>query len=347
MRVGSGSGSTEIGENDIGPASNVIRFITLFLCLVNSVIFVLDLHYIRLQALNIERNIFIWTSAATIISTYVFLIPREGLDFVIWEAGALAAFFAWLNLAVFLKLFSITGLYITMFLQISKTVLQVLFLLAFFFICAFALSLYILLGSVDGFSNPQVAYYTTFVSLLVANDYEGIVTLDIGGSLRFGVLVFIFMILLAILMPIVLANLLLGLALGDIEEIKQGAIILTTENKVVALALLEQHLPTKILKRLQKERLEQYPNRSGSWMTTTWRSFWAMVKTENAADDAGGIHEMIETSQEDLRDQKLDQLQQQIDKLTFDQARQLEAVKQLQETLTKFLETQGSKTLSN
>jgi len=270
MRVGSGSGSTEMGENDIGTASNVIRFITLFLCLVETVIFIHSVYCTRFQALNIKRNIFIWTSAATIISTYVFLIPREGLDFVIWEAGALAAFFAWLNLAVFLELFSITGLYITMFLQISKTVFQVLLLLAFFFICAFALSLYILLGSVDGFSNPQVAYYTMFISLLVANDYEGIVTLDMGGSLQFGVLVFIFMVLLAMMVPIVLANLLIGLALGDIEEIKQEAIILTTENKVVvALALTEQHLPTKILKRLQKERLKQYPNRSGSWLASS------------------------------------------------------------------------------
>ena len=208
IRVGSGSGSTEMGENDIGMASNIFRFITLFFCLVETVIFIHSVYYTKLQALNIKRNIFIWTSAATIISTYVFLIPREGLDFVIWEAGALAAFFAWFNLAVFLELFSITGLYIMMFLRISKTVFQVLLLLAFFFICAFALSFYILLGCVDGFSNPQLAYYTTFISLLVANDYEGIVTLDMGGSLRFGVLVFIFMVLLAIMVPIVLANLL-------------------------------------------------------------------------------------------------------------------------------------------
>ena len=102
-------------------------------------------------------------------------------------------------------------------------------------------------------------------------------------------------------------------------------------------------LPTKILKRLQKVKLKQYPN-SGSWMTTTWRFFWAKVKTDNVADENGGMHEMVKTSQEDLRDQKLDQLQQQIDKLSIDQARQLEAMNQLQETLSKFVETQGRAT---
>ena len=344
IRVGSGNGSTEMGENDIGTASNVIRFITLFLCLVNTVLCILDMSYYRLQLLDINRYIFTWTYAATIISTYVFLIPGGGLNFVIWEAGALAAFFAWFNLAIFLQLNSIFGLYIVMFLRISKTVIQVLLLLSFFFICGFALSFYILLGSVEGLSNLRVVYYATFLSLLVANDYEGIVALDMAGSLRFGALVFIFMVLLAILMPIVLVNLLIGLALDDIEQIKQEAIILTTENKVVTLAFIEDHmLPTKILKRLQKVKLKQYPN-SGSWMTTTWRFFWTMVKTDSVADNDGGMHEMVKTSQEDLRDQKLDQLQRQIDKLSIDQARQLEAMKQLQETLSKFVEMQGRAT---
>ena len=105
--TGSGNGSTEMGENDIGIASNVIRFITLFFCLVNTVLCILDLSYYRLQLLDIKRNIFTWTYAATIICTYVFLIPGGGLNFVIWEAGALAALFAWFNLAIFLQLNSI------------------------------------------------------------------------------------------------------------------------------------------------------------------------------------------------------------------------------------------------
>ena len=267
------------------------------------------------------------------------------MDFVIWEAGALAVFFAWLDLVIIVQLFSILGLYVAMFLQITENIFKVLLLLCLFLIFAFGFALYILLGTVDGlsFANPGTSFYTTFISLLVANDYEQFVGLGNAGSLRFQVLVFLFLVILAIIMPIVFINLLIGLAVGDIEQIKQDAILHNTENKVTALAYVDQLFPTKLLKHCERAKFKRYPSAPVSWMAVAWHFFWANLKTETATDN-DEIQE--KTSLQDPQDRKFEQLQQQMDKIAADQAKQLEAVRQLQETLTKFLEAQESPRLA-
>ena len=346
--IGSGNGSTEVGQNNIGTASNVIRFITLFICLVHTVISIVDLYYLRLKVVHLDKNHFTWIHVATIICTYVFLIPGGGLDFVIWEAGALAVFFAWLNLAIFLQLFSILGLYVAMFLQITQNIFKVLLVLCLFLIFAFGFALYILLGTVDGlsFANPGASFYTTFISLLVANDYEQFVGLGNAGSLRFQFFVFVFLVILAIIMPIVFINLLIGLAVGDIEQIKQEAILHNTENRVTALAYIDRLFPAKLLKHCERAKLKRYPNAPISWMAVAWHFFWANLKTETATDDDEIQEKTSPQDPQDPQDRKFEQLQQQIDKIAADQAKQLEAVRQLQDTLTKFLEAQESPRLA-
>ena len=344
--VGSGNGSTDVRQNNIGTASNVIRFITLLICLIHTFMVFLDIYLVRLP---ICKKLFFWMRVATIICTYVFLIPGGGLDFVIWEAGALAVFFAWILLAIFLQ-FSILGIYVIMFQQIITNVLRVL-LMCLFLIFSFVFSFYILLGTVDGlpFSDPGASFYTAFISLLVANDYEQFIGLGNAGSLRFRVFVFLFLVLLAITMPIVFINLLIGLAVGDIEDIKRKAIFYTTEDKVLTLTDIEKMIPAKLLKRFERAKFKRYPNAPASWMAVAWHFFWTiLLKTETATND-DEIQE--KTSPQDPQDQKFERLQQQIDKIAADQAwqinkivveqaRQLEAITQLQETLTKVLEAQ-------
>ena len=153
--------------------------------------------------------------------------------------------------------------------------------------------------------------------------------------------------MLAIIMPIVFINLLIGLAVGDIEQIKRKAIFYTTEDKVNILVYIEQLIPAKLLKRFERAKFKRYPNAPVSWMAVAWHLFWAMFKTETATDDEG----TQEKTSQDLQDRKFEQLQQQIDKIAADQARQtdkivvdqakqLEAIAQLQETLIKVLEAQ-------
>ena len=237
-----------------------------------------------------------------------------------------------------------------MFQQITTNVLRVL-LLCVFLIFSFAFSFYILLGTVDGlpFSDPGASFYTAFISLLVANDYEQFIGLGNAGSLRFRVFVFLFLVLLAIIMPIVFINLLIGLAVGDIEHIKRKAIFYSTEDKVLTLMDIEKVIPAKLLKRFERAKFKQYPNAPVSWMTVAWHFFWTiLLKTETAANN-DEIQE--KTSQQGSQDQKFERLQQQIDKIAADQAwqinkmvveqgKQLEAIIQLQETLNKVLETQ-------
>ena len=127
-----------------------------------------------------------------IVSTFVFLIPTEP----IWEAVAIASFFAWFKVILHLHLFDFFGIYVAMFLTITRTVFRVL-LMAFLLIAAFALSLYILARTVPEFSTAGYSLFTTFSYMLGGDPYELLIDQTQAGNLQYSVLTFMTVITLA------------------------------------------------------------------------------------------------------------------------------------------------------
>ncbi len=84
------------------------------------------------------------------------------------------------------------------------------------------------------------------------------------GELRFFALTFFFLTLATIIMPIVVINLLIGLAVGDIARVQREAVLSQRSIEVRALRALDQRLPEAMWKRLSLERHREYPNRSYS-----------------------------------------------------------------------------------
>lgn len=70
--------------------------------------------------------------------------------------------------------------------------------------------------------------------------------------------------LFMILMPILLMNLLIGLAVGDIESVRRNAQLKRLAMQVVLHSKLEQKLPQVWLERVDKMELIEYPNTNKS-----------------------------------------------------------------------------------
>lgn len=188
-------------------ASKVVRIITIVITALNMLHWLLTTVKIGIkESLNITRNTFILIDALAVISTMVYVLPWTSLGFeaVVWEAGALASLFTWFSLVLKLQLFDVFGVYITMILAITRTVFQVL-LICFFFIAAFSISLFILAGNLEIFSNIGYSLFTNFGQLLGEIDYAYYIENDVSGKLAFSTLTFMFVIALAITLTLTLS----------------------------------------------------------------------------------------------------------------------------------------------
>ena len=269
-------------------ASNVVRFLTIGFTTLN--LFHWLVTVIRLgfpEVLNFTRNVFILIDLLSVVFTYVFTIPWTGsLNIAVWEAGAVASFTTWFSLVLTIQLFDLFGVYITMILTITRTVFQVLLICAFFII-AFAMSLYILVGNTQEFSTIGYSLFSNFAHLLGEIDYVYFIEKDVEGHLFFSALTFLFVIIIAITMAIVIQNLLIGLAVGDIEKIKENAIGEKRAIEVGFYKRIDSIIPKKLFRRLDKGKYTSFPNNKVLGLRFIWRYFWRTVKGEdpNKGDD--------------------------------------------------------------
>ena len=88
-----------------------------------------------------------------IIFAFVFLSPCYCLPNWQWQVGAVAAFLSWMLLIIYFCNFPFTGIYITMFINISYIFWKMI-ILALLLVLAFTLSFYML------FHDPQAAVNT-------------------------------------------------------------------------------------------------------------------------------------------------------------------------------------------
>ena len=116
-----------------------------------------------------------------------------------------------------------------MIVDIFSTLLRVM-LVGLLFIVAFGLCMYILVGEKLFYGTPALSMYLIFAAFIGEFSYEHFIS-DFG-SLIFPILTFFFIILIALLLTIAVSNLLVGLAVGDIEGAQKNAIF-TQRNKEV------------------------------------------------------------------------------------------------------------------
>jgi transient receptor potential cation channel subfamily A protein 1 len=316
--------------------TNIVRFVTLAVTLLNLIQWLVVVLKIRLEALNFVRNTFVLVDGLAVAFTAIYLIPWSagGLHIAIWEAGAIASFFVWFSLILKVQLFDLFGVYVTMFITITRSVFQVL-VIFFLFICAFALSFYILAGNLHPFSTIGYSFFTNFAHLLGEIDYNQFIEASAEGILQFDTLTFFFVILLAILMSIVVMNLLIGIAVGDIEQIRQHAL---TEKRILEVKVftrLDSLMPGQLLQRFSPNFYIKYPNKRVSCIKYVWRFFWHTIKGQDPS--IGDTEDNESANFDDGQTTELSHLRQKVEELSEAQDKMIELVNQIHVMQQEFM----------
>ncbi|KAL0280245.1 UNVERIFIED_CONTAM: hypothetical protein PYX00_001595 [Menopon gallinae] len=209
--------------------------------------------------------------AAIIMIIPVFLESYSDLQF---SCAAITVFLSWFNLLLYLQRFDQVGIYVVMFLEILQTLIKVLLVFSILII-AFGLAFYILLsgGAHLSFSTVPMSLMRTFAMMLGEIDFLGTYVNPFFRhesisdmperelkSLPYPLPAFFILGLFMVLMPILLMNLLIGLAVGDIESVRRNAQLKRLAMQVVLHTELERKLPRCLLERVDKMELIEYPN---------------------------------------------------------------------------------------
>ncbi|XP_072178741.1 transient receptor potential cation channel subfamily A member 1-like [Diadema setosum] len=175
-----------------------------------------------------------------------------------WQCGAVAVFLAWINLILYIRRFSVLGIYVIMFTEILRTFIQFVLILVLVLV-AFALAFYTLLMNQEPFHRIEYSLAKTFVMMIGELDFGDIFhsqnylntenTPADGEEDYFLTAVFyqsityVIFTLFLVVMPILIMNLLIGLAVGDIQAIQEKAEFTRLEMQVEFVMEILETLP--------------------------------------------------------------------------------------------------------
>ena len=199
--------------------ATVIPWLTILLAAFQILKEIIQFGYYRWQYIKDWENIFEFGLYA---STFLFVLPfimcQVGKDpntallhDLKWQAGAICILFSWFNLLLHLKRFPYFGLYVVMFVEVMKTLFNVLFVF-FIMIVGFALSFYALLKEQTPFNKPGRAIVKTTVMMIGELEFDAIFVENYNNKkmLRYKEMSLIIFFVFVILMTIVVMNLLVS-----------------------------------------------------------------------------------------------------------------------------------------
>ncbi|XP_077126764.1 transient receptor potential cation channel subfamily A member 1 [Ranitomeya variabilis] len=182
-----------------------------------------------------------------------------------WQCAAMAVFTSWVNFLIYLQRFETCGIYIVMFWEILRTLVRII-LIFFFLILGFGLSFYVVLSPQTAFKTPILSLMQTFTMMLGdINYHDSFLEPLLEDRIEYPIITFIHLIVFTLLIPILLMNLLIGLAVGDIAEIQRNAALKRIAMQVNLHTNLEKKLPFWFLKRVDQVSAIVYPNRPRIW----------------------------------------------------------------------------------
>ncbi|MCJ8744730.1 hypothetical protein PDJAM_G00122030 [Pangasius djambal] len=214
----------------------------------------------RLKYLQDVSNVMDW--AATICSL-LFILPlllnvKKSWH---WQAGALASLASWINLLLYLQRFQRFGIYVVMFREICKTLLSII-LIFVYLILAFALAFYALMIEQKHFGRLFLSLMQTFAMMAGEINYQdNFLKPFMAKHLPFPILTYFIFIWFVLLVPILLMNLLIGLAVGDIAEVKNNACLKQIGMQIELHTNLEERLPYWFMKRVDQISVKEFPNK--------------------------------------------------------------------------------------
>uniref|UniRef100_A0A671XYY8 Transient receptor potential cation channel, subfamily A, member 1b n=1 Tax=Sparus aurata TaxID=8175 RepID=A0A671XYY8_SPAAU len=204
-----------------------------------------------------------WFSA---ILSLLFVIPliinAEGS--LHWQAGAVAVLQSWVGFLFYLQRFEGIGIYVVMFWEIMNTLVRIVMLFIFLML-AFSLAFYALMLNQEEFKTVPLSIMQTFVMMVGELNYQNnFLDAYLKQELSFSVLTYVIFANFVLCMPILLVNLMIGLAVGDIAEVQRNASLKRIAMQIDLHTSLEDKLPYWFVKRVDKDSITIYPNRKCS-----------------------------------------------------------------------------------
>ncbi|KAM9839532.1 transient receptor potential cation channel subfamily A member 1b [Aulostomus maculatus] len=265
--------TTDTGEHSITmvPISLLEQNLFLTFCMV--MVIVMNVYSIAKEVVQISQqrwnylrdysNQSDWFSA---IFSLLFIIPlmlnAEGS--LHWQAGAIAVLNSWIGFLLYLQRFEGIGIYVVMFGEIMKTLVRIM-MLFFYLMLAFGLAFHALMLNQREFNSVPLSVMQTFVMMVGELNYQNnFLETYLNDELPFSLLTYYIFVSFVLLMPILLVNLMIGLAVGDIAEVQRNASLKRIAMQIDLHTALEDKLPYWFMKRADKSSITIYPNRKCS-----------------------------------------------------------------------------------
>ncbi|KAM6900693.1 transient receptor potential cation channel subfamily A member 1b isoform 1-T1 [Xenentodon cancila] len=261
--------TTDAGEHEITmvPVSFTEQSLFISICMV--MVLVMNIYSIAKEVVQISHqrwnyfrdssNQLDWFSA---ICSLMFIIPlmMNTDSHWHWQAGALAVLQYWVGFLLYLQRFENVGIYVVMFGEIMKTLFRIVILFLFLML-AFSLAFYALMLNQREFSTVPLSLIQTFVMMVGELNYQtNFLDVYLNNELPFGLLTYFIFVQFILLMPILLVNLMIGLAVGDIAEVQRNATLKRIAMQIELHTALEDKLPYWFMKRVDKRSVTIYPN---------------------------------------------------------------------------------------
>jgi len=209
-----------------------------------------------LLMLNYVKDWVNWIEVAVYICSMMFawIVHTECLCLFEWQwhFGVAAVFLAWITLLTFAQKFPHTGIYVLMFLSICWTFLKAVILFALL-VLAFSLAFYMIFFEPQyqrsPFSSPGRAILKGMTMTTGDFDFDSLFRLSPNGEkegvddISFPAITVILWMIFIILMPILLTNMLVGLAVDDIQGIQEAATLEKLKLQVNLVLSVEELLP--------------------------------------------------------------------------------------------------------
>jgi transient receptor potential cation channel subfamily A protein 1 len=172
-----------------------------------------------------------------------------------WQVGAIAIFLGWVDLIVFIRKLPGTGIYVVMFVDIFYTFWR-LFFLSLLLVIAFGLAFYMAFYEPDvgfrrtPFSTPARSLLKTITMTTGEFEFDTIFRqspeVNTEEEIPYPPISYLLWIAFIILMPILLTNLLVGLAVDDIKGILEAAVLKRLALQVELAVNVEELFPRRI-----------------------------------------------------------------------------------------------------
>ncbi|KAF7655906.1 hypothetical protein LDENG_00048650, partial [Lucifuga dentata] len=200
------------------------------------------------------------------IFSLLFIIPLmlnvEGT--LHWQAGAIAILQSWIGFLLLLQRFEGVGIYVVMFGEIMRTLVRIVTVFLYLML-AFGLAFHALMLNRKEFDCVSLSVMQTFVMMVGELNYQNnFLDVYLKDQLPFSFLTYFIFVNFVLLMPILLMNLMIGLAVGDIAEVQRNAALKRMAMQIELHTALEDKLPYWFVKRVDKPFVTIYPNRKCS-----------------------------------------------------------------------------------